>query len=201
MTEAEIKQVVQQFAQAAANAIKAGFDGVELHGANGYLLDQFLHWETNQRTDAWGGNPENMSRILFEVIDAVKQESDHVGVRLSPVGYLHIEHDERDKAVFDYLLPRLNRRNLTYLHTGMFDDSHQQHLDATVTQYIRSHYKGTVIANGGYDADSGRKAILNGDADLIAIGRSLIANPDYVEKVRTNQDLTAYSDDHLNTLV
>lgn len=201
MSEAEIEQVIQQFAQAAANACEAGFDGVELHGANGYLLDQFLHWETNQRTDVWGGNAENMARILFDVIDAVKQEIDHVGVRLSPVGYLHIEHDDRDKAVFDYLLPRLNQYDLAYVHTGMVDDSYQTQLGATVTQYIRSHYKGTVIANGGYDAAGGREALLKGESDLIAIGRPLIANPDYIEKVRTNQGLTAYKDEMLNALV
>lgn len=176
---------------------KSGFDDIELHAANSYLLDQFLHFETNQRSDAWGGNVVNMTRILFAVIDAVKQEIEHVSIRLSPVGYLHIEHDPRDKAVFDYLRPRLNEHNLTYVHTGMYDDSHQDQLNATVTQYIRSH----VIANGGYNADSGRKALHNGDTDLIAIGRSLIANPDYVEKVRNNESLTDFNNEHLNALV
>ncbi|NQZ90832.1 MAG: alkene reductase [Moritella sp.] len=201
ITTAEIKDVIQQFAQAAANAHKAGFDGIELHAANGYLLDQFLHFETNLRTDEWGGNIQNMTRMLFDVIEAVKQEIEHVSIRLSPVGYLHIEHDPRDKAVFDYLLPRLNEYNLSYVHTGMYEDSHQDHLNATVTQYIRSHYKGTVIANGGYDADSGRRALENGDADLIAIGRPLIANPDYVEKVRNNQTLVEFDNEHLNSLI
>lgn len=201
ITDAEIKEVIQQFAQAAANARKAGFDGIELHAANGYLLDQFLHFETNLRNDAWGGNVQNMARILFDVIDAVRQEIDHVSVRLSPVGYLHMEQDPRDKAVFDYLLRRLNEYNLAYVHTGMYEDSHQDLLNATVTQYIRSHYNGTVIANGGYDADSGRKALLKGDADLIAIGRPLIANPDYVEKIRNDKPLIDFHSDHLNELL
>ena len=201
MSEAEILQVIQDFAQAAANARKAGFDGVELHAANGYLLDQFLHEQTNQRTDDWGGSVENMARLLFEVIEVAKQEIDHVSVRLSPEGYLHMEHDKRDKSVFDYILQRLNQSGLTYVHTGMYDDSHQPHLGGTVTQYIRGHYKGTVIANGGYNADSGRKALRRGDADLIAIGRPLIANPDYVEKVATNQQLREYSSEMLNELV
>jgi len=200
ITAAEIKTVIQQFAQAGANARQAGFDGIELHAANGYLLDQFLHFETNHRTDTWGGSVQNMTRILFDVIEAVKQEIDHVSIRLSPVGYLHIEHDPRDKAVFDYLLPRLNDYNLTYVHTGMFEDSHQEHINATVTQYIRRHYKGTLIANGGYDAESGRAALLKGEADLIAIGRPLIANPDYVEKVRNNEALIEFHNDHLNEL-
>lgn len=201
ITDAEIKTIIGQFAQAAANARKAGFDGVELHAANGYLLDQFLHFETNLRTDEWGGNIENMTRMLFEVIEAVKQEIEHVSIRLSPVGYLHIEHDPRDKAIFDYLLPRLNQYNLSYVHTGMFEDSYQEQLNATVTQYIRSHYKGTVIASGGYDADSGRRALETGDADLIAIGRPLIANPDYVEKVRNNIVLVEFDNEFLNELV
>ena len=201
ITEVEIKEVIQQFGQAAANAREAGFDGVELHGANGYLLDQFLHFQTNKRSDAWGGSVQNMARILFKVIDTVKQEIDHVSVRLSPVGYLHMENDPRDKEIFDYILPRLNDYDLVYVHTGMYDDSHQAYLDATVTQYIRSHFKGSVIANGGYDAESGREALLKGDADLIAIGRPLIANPDYVEKIRNNQPLTAFDSDHLNELI
>ncbi|OLQ72298.1 alkene reductase [Photobacterium proteolyticum] len=201
MTEAEIRQMIQDFAQAAANAREAGFDGVEVHAANGYLLDQFLHWDTNRRTDDWGGSAENMARILFEVLGAVKLEIPHVGLRVSPVGYLHLEHDDRDKAVSDYVLQRLNHYGLTYVHTGMFEDSEQEHLAGTVTQYIRSLYQGTVIACGGYDAERGREALHKGDADLIAIGRPLIANPDFVEKVRTRQPLTTYSAEMLNELV
>ena len=200
MTEKEIRELIKDFANAAANAREAGFDGVELHGANGYLLDQFLHWDTNRRTDGWGGSRENMARILFDVIDAVKQEVDHVGLRLSPVAYLHIEHDERDREVFDYLLEKLNGYDLSYIHTGMFEDSYQAHLDGTVTQYIRNAYQGKVIANGGYDPDSGRQALLDGDADLIAIGRPLIANPDYVARIRDQQTLTEYTVAHLDSL-
>ncbi len=201
MTEVEIRQTIRDFAQAAANARTAGFDGVEVHAANGYLLDQFLHWDTNRRTDAWGGNEENMARMLFEVLDAVKEEIGQVGLRLSPVGYLNLEHDDRDKCVSDYVLQRLNQYDLTHVHTGMFDDSYQEHLSGTVTQYIRRHYNGTVIACGGYSADSGRTAITSGDADLIAIGRPLIANPDYVAKVRAQQELTSYTEEHLNELI
>ena len=201
MSEPEIQEVIQQFAQAAANAKAAGFDGVEVHAANGYLLDQFLHWDTNRRTDAWGGNEENMTRILFDVLAAVRQQISHVGLRLSPVAYIHLEHDDRDKAVSDYLLERLNHCQLSYVHTGMFDDCYQPHLNATVTQYIRSYYRGTVIACGGYNADSGREGIRNGDADLIAIGRPLIANPDYVKKVFSDHPLKAYTEDLLTELV
>lgn len=200
MTEEQIKQMIQDFAQAAANANEAGFDGVEVHAANGYLLDQFLHWDTNRRTDKWGGNEENMSRILFEVLEAVKQEINHVGLRMSPAAYIHLEHDERDKSVSDYVLQRLNQYDLTYVHTGMFEDSYYEHLSGTVTQYIRQHYKGTVIACGGYSADTGRETLATGDADLIAIGRPLIANPDYVEKVRNQQPVIPYSVEMLEEL-
>ncbi len=201
MTETEIKQIVADFAQASANACEAGFDGVEIHAANGYLLDQFLHHDTNRRTDSWGGSPENMSRILFEVIDAVRQEIDHVGVRMSPAAYIHLDHDDRDKSVSDYLLQRLNQYPLAYVHTGMFEDGYYEHLAGSVTQYIRSQYRGTVIACGGYSADTGRETILKGDADLIAIGRPLIANPDYVKKVRNQEPLTEYEAEMLNLLV
>lgn len=201
MTEAEIRQMIADFAQAAANAREAGFDGVEVHAANGYLLDQFLHHDTNRRVDDWGGSPENMSRILFEVLDAVKQEIDHVGLRMSPAAYIHLEHDSRDKAVSDYILQRLNQYDLTYVHTGMFEDDYYEHLAGNVTQYIRRHYHGTVIACGGYTADSGRETIHKGDADLIAIGRPLIANPDYVEKVRNQLPVTTYRVEMLNELV
>ncbi|WP_299794945.1 alkene reductase [uncultured Shewanella sp.] len=201
MTNSEIQQLINDFSQAAANAREAGFDGVEIHAANGYLLDQFLHHDTNRRSDSWGGTPENMSRIIFEVIDAVSSQISHVGLRLSPAAYIHLEHDDRDSSVSDYLLNRLNRYALSYVHTGMFEDGYYDHLGGSVTQYIRSHYSGTVIACGGYSAETGRETILKGDANLIAIGRPLIANPDYVEKVRNLKPLKAYEVEMLNTLV
>ncbi|BDY04457.1 hypothetical protein [Ferrimonas sp. YFM] len=165
--------------------------------ANGYLLDQFLLWDTKGHKDQWGGSEENMAHILLEVLDAVTQ----VGLRLSPVGYLHLEHDERGRAVFDYLLPKLNHYPFAYVHTGMLEDTPYPHLGGTVTQYIRRLYDGTVIACGGYDTDSGRQVLQQGDADLIAIVRPLFANPDCIEKVRSNQSLTSYSADMLDTLI
>ncbi|MEZ8861904.1 alkene reductase [Vibrio sp. 10N.247.311.51] len=201
MTEAEILEVIQQFAQAAANARKAGFDGVELHGANGYLLDQFLHWETNQRNDAWGGTPEKMSRFFFEVIEAVKKEIEHVAVRISPVGHQHLELNGEDKVISDYFLQRLNDFDLTYVHTGSHDDVAFDYVAGTVTQYIRSLYQGTLIACGGYTTEAAREALNSGYADLIAIGRPLIANSDYIEKVRTNQPLTEYNAEMLKELI
>ena len=201
MTEGDIEQVISDFADAAANAKKAGFDGVEIHAANGYLIDQFMHYSANQRDDSWGGTPENMTRLALRIIDAVKAEIDHVGVRLSPAAYFNMEHDPRDVAVFDTLLQQLNRLELSYLHTGMFDDAPIDYLEGTVTQYLRRRYRGTVIASGGYTANSGAATVAQGDADLIAIGRPLIANPNYVEKVKNRQPLVAYEDAMLETLV
>ncbi len=201
MNGADFEKVISDFGNAAANAKKAGFDGVEIHGANGYLLDQFLHYDSNQREDEWGGTPENMSRLLLKVIAAVKQHVQYVGVRLSPAAYLNIEHDARDVAVFDYLLPKLNILELSYVHTGIFEDDPIDYLDGSVTQYIRRHYHGTVIASGGYSPDSAGKAVMRGDADLIAIGRPIIANPDYVEKGRTQAPLIEYDESMLLELV
>jgi 2,4-dienoyl-CoA reductase-like NADH-dependent reductase (Old Yellow Enzyme family) len=203
MTVDDIKRVQNQFAIAAKNAIEAGFDGIEIHGANSYLIDEFLHWDTNRREDEYGGSVENMARFLFEVIEQIKAviPEGKIGLRLSPQAYVNLEHDERDKQVFDYLLPLLDQYDLAYVHTGMFSDEPYEHLNGTVTQYIRKHYRGTVIASGGYNAESGAVAVENGDADLIAIGRAFIANPDYVEKVKQEKDLVEYNNEMLAELI
>jgi 2,4-dienoyl-CoA reductase-like NADH-dependent reductase (Old Yellow Enzyme family) len=202
ITIEEIKRIQNQFAVASINAIEAGFDGVEIHGANSYLIDQFLHWNTNRREDEYGGTVENMARFLFEIIDQVKAvvPESRIGLRLSPQAYVNLDHDERDKQVSDYLLPMLNQYNLAYVHTGMFSDAPYEHLEGTVTQYIRKHYRGTVIAAGGYSVETAAKTIEDGDADLIAIGRPFIANPDYVQKVKQKKTLIEYNNDMLSEL-
>lgn len=198
----EIRRIQQDFVTAAQNAIAAGFDGIEIHGANGYMIDQFLHWSSNQRLDQYGGNYENMSRFLFEILDAigVQLPLEKVGLRLSPRAYVVMEHDDRDKSVFDYLLNRLNDYPLAYVHTGIFQDDPIEQLEGNVTQYIRKHYKGRVIANGSYNAQSASEAIERGDCDLVAIGRPFIANADYVQKVRQQLPLIEYHDSMLETL-
>ena len=207
MTQADIDQVIDQFAATVSNAMRAGFDGVELHGANGYLIDQFLHWSSNQRTDEYGGTPENMCRFLLQVLAAVTQvvPAERVGVRLSPYTgqdepWIVMEHDDRDRQVFEYLLRQLNAYNLAYVHKGMYDDKYMAHLDATPSQFIRRHYRGKVIACGGYDVSSGAAAIARGDADLIAFGRPFIANPDLVHRFRSEQPLREYEVSQLATL-
>lgn len=204
LTESEIEQLVADFAQAAANAIDAGFDGVEIHGANGYLFDQFLHYASNQRQDKFGETPENMARFPLMVVDAVCQRIGHdrVGLRLSPAGYFNMTADARDRQVFDYLLAQLPQRHLAYLHEGMFDDSMEfDFLDGRVSTYLREHYAPTLIGVGGYSATTGGDAIQAGKFDLLAIGRPLIANPDYVAKLKGDEPLVDYSDEMLAQLI
>lgn len=201
----EIKNLIQQYAKAATNAIAAGFDGVELHGANGYLIDQFLHYHTNLRVDAYGGSPENMSRFALEVIqacgDAIGYE--RVGIRLSPGAYLNeIVGDLRDNAVFCYLLNQLNALPIAYVHTGNFDDSkHFPELDnQTMTVFMRQHYRGTLIACGAYTFSQADNDIARGDFNLIAFGKPFIANPDLVSRLRKQEPLIPYDPSMLNTL-
>jgi len=203
-TKEEIDQLVEDYAQAAQNAINAGFDGVEIHGANGYLIDQFLHYNTNHRKDEYGETPENMARFPLAVIDAViaRIGADLTGLRVSPAGYAHLDADVRDRQVFDYFLPEVEKRNLAYLHEGMFDDSVEfDFLGGRVSQYLRSTYSNTLMGVGGYTAQTGSEAIKANKFDLIAIGRPFIANPDYVSRVKENKDLVEYDAAMLETLV
>lgn len=204
-TTADIKNLVADYAKAAENAIEAGFDGVEIHGANGYLIDQFLHYAANQRGDEYGQTPANMSRFALEVVDAVAAAvgAEKTGLRLSPGAYFNMEEDNRDKAVFDYLLTQLNTRGLAYVHGGIFDDSMRfaSLEDKTTSEYLREHYTGTLVGVGSYDFDSAKAAINNDQFDLIAIGRPFIANPDYINKIKNGEELTAFSDEMLTELV
>jgi 2,4-dienoyl-CoA reductase-like NADH-dependent reductase (Old Yellow Enzyme family) len=124
LSQIEIEQLISDYAKAAGNAIEAGFDGVELHGANGYLIDQFLHYASNQRTDEYGQTASQMARFALEVVDAVISMigADRTAIRVSPGAYFNMEPDVRDREVFDYLLAQLSTRNLAYLHGGIFDD-------------------------------------------------------------------------------
>ncbi|MCL1127533.1 alkene reductase [Shewanella surugensis] len=203
VTHDDIQQLIQDYSQAAANAIDAGFDGVEIHGANGYLIDQFLHHDSNHREDEYGGSPENMSRFALAVVDAIIDRIGHerTALRLSPGAYFNMAGDKRDRAVFDYILPQLERRHLAFLHIGIFDDAMEfDYLEGRVSDYVRKHYQQTLVGVGSYTPDHASAAIANERFDLIAIGRPFIANPDYVEKVRQGKTLTPYSDDMLSTL-
>ncbi|NTS76326.1 alkene reductase [Catenovulum sp. SM1970] len=204
VTTADIEQLVADFATAAENAIAAGFDGVEIHGANGYLIDQFLHYDTNKRDDEYGQTPENMARFPLAVVDAIidKVGAEKTALRVSPGAYFLMESDARDRQVFEYLLPELEKRNLAYLHLGLFDDSMQfEHLDGSATDFVRKRYSKALMGVGGYTAETGSEAIKNDRFDLLAIGRPFIANPDYIEKVKAGLPLTDYEDSMLEQLI
>lgn len=201
----EIANLIESYAQAAENAIAAGFDGVEIHGANGYLIDQFLHYHTNLRQDAYGGSPENMARFATEVIHACGKiiGYERTALRLSPGAYLNeMVGDTRDAAVFQILLEQLNPLHLAYIHTGNFDDKtvfetlHHQ----TMTQFMRGHYQGTLVASGGYQFHEAAQGITNKQFDLIAIGRPFIANPNLIERLKNDQEIVGYNADMLKTL-
>lgn len=183
----EIPQIIEQYRLGAKNALEAGFDGVEVHSANGYLLDQFLQDNSNHRTDIYGGSVENRSRLLLEVIAAVVEVwgSDRVGVRLSPSGTFNSMGDSHRAATFGYVVKELNQFNLAYLHLvaprveGFGTAEDQPDLGA---DFFRPVFKNTIITAGGYSLETGNTAIASGDADMVAFGRLYIANPDLPER-------------------
>ncbi|MGF1761907.1 alkene reductase [Aliivibrio kagoshimensis] len=204
VSHSDIKKLVEDFSQASQNAISAGFDGVEIHGANGYIIDQFLHHESNIRSDEYGGTPENMSRFALELMDAViaRIGNERTGLRVSPGAYANIGTDSRDRAVSDHLLAELEKRDLAFLHIGIFDDSMEfDYLGGRASSYVRSHYSKTLVGVGSYSAETASEAIDAEKFDLIAIGRPFIANPDYVARIRAKEAIVEYSDEMLMSLV
>jgi len=187
LTHAEVEQLIADFVAAAVRCDKAGFDGVELHGAHGYIICQFLSSEINKRTDEFGGSLENRARLLMEVTEAVVGVwgSDRVGVRLSPSGTFNSMYDSNRAAIFGYVVKELNRFNLAYLHLvaprveGFGTAEGQPDLGA---DFFRPIFNGTIITAGGYSFETGNEAIASGNADLVAYGRLYIANPDLVER-------------------
>jgi len=194
----EINEIVKQYGQAAVNAIEAGFDGVEIHGANGYLIDQFIQDGVNRRTDKYGGNIENRSRFLFEVIEEVSSVigADRTALRLSPSGITLDVSDSNPVKTFSYIIERMNDYPLAYLHImePYVDVSHlPQYLqDREVSPFYRKRYQGTLMTNGKFDGESGDQIIRDGHADLIAYGKPFISNPDLVEKYRNGTPITPW---------
>ncbi|MDB5917735.1 MAG: N-ethylmaleimide reductase [Massilia sp.] len=183
----EIARIVAEFRQGAENARAAGFDGVEVHGANGYLLDQFLEDGTNQRTDQYGGSVENRARLLFEVIDAVSGVwgSDRVGVRLSPGGSFNDMCDCHPQDTFGYVVRRLATLSLAYLHLIEPATTQGEHPNADLSAgFFRPLYPGTLIVAGGYNLQRAEEVLREGKADLVAFGQLFIANPDLPERFR-----------------
>ena len=191
LSEAEIAAIVQTFAQAAKNAIAAGFDGVEVHGANGYLIDQFLRDGANQRTDGYGGTLDKRSRFLFEVLTAVCAAigSDRVGLRLSPLNSYNDMKDSDPLAWTAFLAEHLNRFNLAYLHVMRADFFGVQVAD--VMPVARAHYKGVLVGNMGYSSEEAASAIQAGLLDAVAFGTAFLANPDLPARVKAGAPLNA----------
>ncbi|MBS1188602.1 MAG: N-ethylmaleimide reductase [Rhodocyclaceae bacterium] len=188
----EIPALVEEFRQAARNAKAAGFDGVEVHGANGYLLDQFLEDGTNQRTDQYGGSIENRARLLFEVLAAVSEAwgSDRVGIRLSPGGSFNDMCDSRPEETFGYVAKRLGSLNLAYLH--LIEPSRslgERPLPDLSARFFRPLYPGTLIVASGYTLERAKAVLQAGQADLVAFGQLFLANPDLVERFKTGAPL------------
>ncbi|MFI4967173.1 MAG: alkene reductase [Gammaproteobacteria bacterium] len=190
----EVKQVVKDFAQGAKNAMAAGFDGVEIHGANSYLIEQFLRDSSNRRTDEYGGGIPNRARFLLEVVEAVSKAAgaERTGLRLSPANTWNVPADSDTRALYDYAIAKLNDFSLAYLHLRepAGDVSAIPNMVANVTEHYRGIYKGTLITNTAYDRDKGNAAIDKGHADLVAFGVPFIANPDLVERFRAGAPLS-----------
>ena len=183
----EIPGIVRQYADGARRAKDAGFDGVEVHSANGYLLDQFLRDGSNQRTDEYGGSVENRARLLLEVTEAVTGiwGKERVGVRLSPLSGFNDMHDSDPVSTFSYVAQKLGALGITYLHViEPVNSDHPMAAPGTapIAPLLREAFGGTFMINGGYNKETGNAAIKSGDADLICFGVPFLANPDLVKR-------------------
>ncbi|MEJ2795095.1 alkene reductase [Iodobacter sp. LRB] len=181
---AELPGIVADYVAAAERAMRAGFDFVEIHSANGYLLQQFLATGSNKRTDQYGGNMQNRARLLLEVINAVaaKVGADKVGVRLSPNFVAHDIVDDESEAMTMYLAEEFNRAGVAYLHIAEPDWAGGQPLSDTFRTDLRKQYQGVIMTCGGYDVQTAEARLATGTADAIAFGRPFIANPDLVAR-------------------
>ena len=183
----EIPEIIEQFRRGTENAREAGFDGVELHAANGYLIDQFLRDGTNQRRDQYGGEVNNRARFLLEVTEAVinVMGDGRVGVRISPENPFNDMYDSNSESLFSHLAEGLNRFPLAYLHVVEIDLSNPAVFNGalnSITQKVRGIFKGTYMTNGGYDRNMAERVLERGDADLVSFGRLFLANPDLPER-------------------
>jgi N-ethylmaleimide reductase len=188
LTTAEVRAIVDEFAQAARNAKEAGFDGIELHSANGYLPNQFLSPNTNQRTDEYGGSPENRIRFVLEVIDAMTAawEPGRIGIRLSPAGTFNDINDPDANITYPLLAAELAKRNIAWVHIVKPNAP-----NFTEWAAIRANFPGTLIVNLGLTKESGEKLIDSKEADLVSYGALYISNPDLPERFQSNAPLAA----------
>jgi N-ethylmaleimide reductase len=194
MTSADIKSTIEEFAQAAKNAVAAEFDGIELHAANGYLLEQFIRPNSNVRTDEYGGSIENRARFVLEVVDAAIAAigKDKVGIRLSPFGVFNDMPDYPAMASdYTYLAQQLNARGLVYVHLVDHSPMGAPEVPQSIKETIRREFKGCLILSGGYDAERAESDLATQKCDLIAVGRPFLANPDLVARWKTHAAVNA----------
>ena len=201
----EIAGIVADYRSAAERAKAAGFDGAELHGANGYLVDQFLQDGSNRRTDAYGGSIENRARLLLEIVDAMASVfgGDRTAVRIGPNGRWNGMGDGDPLALFDYVAGELNRFGLAYLHVieprvkGNVVVAEGQ--APIAAEHLRTVFKGPIMAAGGFEPSTAKAVVAKGDADLVAFGRHFISNPDLPERIRQGLPLSPYDRDTFYT--
>jgi N-ethylmaleimide reductase len=194
----EIRGIIEDYRRAAERAKVAGFDGVELHGANGYLPDQFLQNGSNKRTDAYGGSIENRSRFLLEIVAAIVSVwgGNRVGVRIGPGGTWNEMSDSDPAALFDYVAEQLNQFDLAYLHiieprvkgNVLVAEGHEP----VAAERLRKIFNGKIVAAGGYEPDTAEEIVEKGDADLVAFGRYFLANPDLPQRIKLGLPLNDY---------
>ena len=191
LATAEIAGVVADFAAAAANAKRAGFDGVEVHGANGYLVDQFLRDGANQRSDAYGGSVENRARFALEIVDALTKvwPASRVGIRIAPVSPANDIADSNPAAIFGHLVAKLSERRIAYIHVVEGATQGDRNIAPFDWGALRRAFSGAYIANNGYTREMADAALGAGSVDLVAFGRLFIANPDLVERLRRGAEL------------
>jgi len=203
LDEKEIEIIIHEFVQASKNAIKAGFDGVEIHGANGYLVEQFINPKSNLRTDNWGGSIENRIRFAVKVADHISKEigKEKTGIRLSPYGSagdLLASYDGIEETYFE-LAKELSKIGILYVHIVDHSSMGAHELTQSVKSGIRKHFAGTYISTGGYTAETAETEIEAGHADLIGFGRPFISNPDLVQKIKNQEAFLPYKMDTFYT--
>ena len=198
MTIDDIKQTIQDFKNAASNAMKAGFDGVEIHSSNGYLFHQFFTRCSNTRTDAYGGTIEKRARFLFEVIDAIKEviPENRIGVRLNPSFHdlFGITIDKETIPTFEYIVDKLNNYNLAYLHLSepFTDVTHVFFSEPNIAKHFRPLYKGSLMINNEFTQEKGNRVLQEDLADLVSFGKLFISNPDLPKRFEINGDITRW---------
>lgn len=198
MTQDEIDNVIAEFVQGAKNAMSAGFDGVEIHGANGYLIDQFLRSNSNHRTDQYGGSQQNRIRLLLEITQAVADAIGHdkTGVRLSPFISFKDMNDPEILQTIMLAAAELNKLSINYIHLCEADWDDAPQIPSDFRRQLRSTFKNTIIATGNKTPEEGEQLLQENLVDLIGFGRNFLTNPDYPIKVKARADMNQISDSH-----